>query len=203
MKKKITLIITCVTLVAAIAVGGTLAWFTDKAEVTNTVTFGNVDISLTEPAFDELTSNDRYLDNVLPGDEIGKDPTITNTGANDAWIRAKITTTLPVGATAPTDGIDTIYNIDTTKWVFNQTNGYYYYNVKLAAQNDTDDDDTDVAVLFDEVTIPTNWTNTISFKDLKIEVNVEAVQADNNGAAYTDANWPDTIETASSASAAA
>ena len=185
MKKKITLIITCVTLVAAIAVGGTLAWFTDKADVTNTVTFGNVKIDLTEPAFDELT-NDKTFENALPGAEIPKDPTITNTGANDAWIRAKITTTLPEGAAL--DNLDSLYNIDTTKWVFDSTDGYYYYNVKLAAG--------DEVKLFDTVTIPNDWTNDISFENLEIVINAEAVQADNNGAAYTSANWPATIENA-------
>ena len=49
MKKKITLVATSVLLVAALVIGGTLAYFTDTEEATNTFTVGNVDITLTEP----------------------------------------------------------------------------------------------------------------------------------------------------------
>ena len=40
MKKKLTVVVTAVTLVALIAIGATLAWFTDSKEVTNVVTMG-------------------------------------------------------------------------------------------------------------------------------------------------------------------
>ena len=48
MKKKLTVVVTAVTLVALIAIGATLAWFTDSKEVTNVVTMGNIKITLEE-----------------------------------------------------------------------------------------------------------------------------------------------------------
>ena len=49
MKKKITLVATSVLLVAAMVIGGTLAYFTDQTNVaTNTMTMGKVDISQSE-----------------------------------------------------------------------------------------------------------------------------------------------------------
>lgn len=48
MKKKLTLVVTCVVLVAAMVIGGTLAYFTDKDDATNTFAVGNVKIDLIE-----------------------------------------------------------------------------------------------------------------------------------------------------------
>ena len=48
MKKKLTLVVTCVVLVAAMVIGGTLAYFTDTDKATNTFTVGNVKIELLE-----------------------------------------------------------------------------------------------------------------------------------------------------------
>ena len=46
MKKKLTLVVTCVVLVAAMVIGGTLAYFTDTKSAENTFTVGNVKIEL-------------------------------------------------------------------------------------------------------------------------------------------------------------
>ena len=48
MKKKLTLVVTCVVLVAAMVIGGTLAYFTDTDKATNTFTVGNVKMDLLE-----------------------------------------------------------------------------------------------------------------------------------------------------------
>ena len=88
MKKKLTVVVTAVTLVALIAIGATLAWFTDSKEVTNVVTMGNIKITLEEPIFSEENENNT-ITGVLPNQPIDKDPTITNVGNNDAYIRAK------------------------------------------------------------------------------------------------------------------
>lgn len=99
-KKKIGLIITAVALVAAVTVGGTLAWFTDTATVENTVTMGNINISMTE----ETTSNGANanieivqqaggatITNAMPGDPITKTLEIKNDGSNDAYLRVMVT----------------------------------------------------------------------------------------------------------------
>lgn len=48
MKKKLTLVVTCIVLVAAMVIGGTLAYFTDTKSAENTFTAGNVKIELLE-----------------------------------------------------------------------------------------------------------------------------------------------------------
>lgn len=83
MKKKLTLVVTSVLLVAALVIGGTLAYFTDTTETkTNEFTVGNVDIELTEPAW-----NADELHNLMPGATFEKDPTITvQEKSQDAWV---------------------------------------------------------------------------------------------------------------------
>jgi len=53
MKKRILAIALVVCLLATALVSGTLAYFTDTDDATNTFTVGNVSIDLTEPKWDE------------------------------------------------------------------------------------------------------------------------------------------------------
>lgn len=71
MKKKIVTLCLVVAMAATAVIGGTLAYFTDTEEKTNTFTVGNVDIVLTEPDWNEDNAK------LIPGRVIPKDPTIT------------------------------------------------------------------------------------------------------------------------------
>ena len=57
MKKRKT-IIAAVVLLLVFVVGRAVAYFTDTESVTNTFTIGNVDITLTEPNWDDTDDND-------------------------------------------------------------------------------------------------------------------------------------------------
>ena len=94
MKKKITLVVTCIVLVAAMVIGGTLAYFTDTKSAENTFTVGNVKIKLDEavPGGDgERTEAGVTYTDITPGIAYGKDPVVTNTGKNDAYVRLIVT----------------------------------------------------------------------------------------------------------------
>ena len=81
MKKKI-LSIALIAALVAIAAMGTIAYFTDDEEVTNVMTFGKVDIELTEPAWDP--EEDHVL---VPGVAYPKDPTLTLTcDSLQSWV---------------------------------------------------------------------------------------------------------------------
>lgn len=56
MKKKLTLVVTCIVLVAAMVIGGTLAYFTDTKNATNTFTVGNVKIDLLESQYHRVNA---------------------------------------------------------------------------------------------------------------------------------------------------
>lgn len=95
MNKKKT-IIAAVVLMLVLLVGGLIAYFTDTETATNTFTIGNVDITLTEPLWDALTDQNNNdipdaAENMMPGDEVTKDPTIKNVSTtNPAYVFAEV-----------------------------------------------------------------------------------------------------------------
>jgi len=76
--KKTLLVSISVLLIAALAVGMTVAYLTDRESITNVFTLGDVSIELTEDFEQGVT--------LTPGVNIKKIPTITNVGKNDAWV---------------------------------------------------------------------------------------------------------------------
>lgn len=92
MKKKLMAIALAVCVVAVLAAGASLAYFTDKTEAANnTFTMGNVKITLDETDLtkddDSRTAEGNTYTNLYPGMEMVKDPIVHNTGKNAAWVR--------------------------------------------------------------------------------------------------------------------
>jgi len=97
----------CLTLVicAGLAIGGTLAYYTDQEKVTNTFNLSEgVDITLTEAEVvkpddgDDWTTTDKRTEEgnvyqgIYPGAVLPKDPTITLAeNSDDAYVRVKVT----------------------------------------------------------------------------------------------------------------
>ena len=91
MKKKIIALCLCIALLAIAIVGGTMAYFTDEHEQTNTFTMGKVDIELSEPNY-VPTENGKLR--VYPGQTYAKDPTITVAAdSEDCYLVATVTIT--------------------------------------------------------------------------------------------------------------
>lgn len=123
MKKKILALVLCVALAAVAIVGGTLAYFTDSEEQTNTFTAGEVKITLDEARIKKDTNGYLIKDGdsrtgqsqtykLFPGMTVTKDPTITvGSGSEKAYIGAKITVK---GDLFPLIGVEG-GNIDITK----------------------------------------------------------------------------------------
>ena len=78
MAKKIIAWLLVVILTAGIAIGGTLAYLTDRDSEANVFTVGDVNIDLNEDFSQGST--------LVPGVSIEKKPTITNVGPNSAWV---------------------------------------------------------------------------------------------------------------------
>lgn len=97
MKKRTVLFIVVALLLAfALIIGGIAAYFIDTDTKTNTFTIGNVNITLTEPAWTALadTNNNNMPDDaekMVPGDVVAKDPTVTvESTSNPAYIFVKV-----------------------------------------------------------------------------------------------------------------
>ena len=90
-KKKILALCLIVCMLAIAVVGGTLAYFTDTAEATNTFTMGKVEIELDEPNYTPGIDNKLK---VFPGEIYAKDPTITIAAdSEDCYLVATVTIT--------------------------------------------------------------------------------------------------------------
>lgn len=168
-KRKIALITTAVALLAVFMIGGTLAVFTDRGEATNVVTFGQVDVELTEPKFEELTNHTNKVNDVYPGQTIEKDPTISvASNSSDAYIRAKISYTNQL---TKEEQAELEANLTMKAGWAKSADGYYYYHDIVKPNNSV--------ILFDTVTIPDDWDNVYAEKTFEIDIVAEAIQADN------------------------
>ena len=112
MKKKFALMATSLVLVAALAVGGTLAWLTDQTDpITNTFTVGKVEIDLTETMTDFK---------MVPGNPIDKDPKVTvKAGSENSWVFVKV---------EESDNLNDFieYSVDTGWTALDGVDGVYY-----------------------------------------------------------------------------
>lgn len=185
MKKKVALTAAAVALVGTLAVGGTLAWFTDTEIATNVVTTGHVDISVMEKdseagTYEEkndsgLTLNGKYVPNAT----VDKFVTVkNNNNSSKAWIRVKIE--------MPESMNDAVLKGRDEKWIKNtddSTDEYYYYTEAVDANQSTEELITGIKLpnwgnnMTDQGTLNTE-TNKID-NGINIKVIAEAVQADN------------------------
>ncbi len=180
MKRKWILVAGAALLVSVMAMGLTLAFLRDQKQVTNTFTVGNVKITLTEPLWEQPET-------VEPGVAYAKDPTVTNVGANDAWIRVNVTVSdwAAFQTAAAAHGLTDLGAIfgghDEALWTraaiienADDTVTYsYYYNTILAAGATT-------GALFTSVTVPALFTSEemeALGNDFSITITADAIQA--------------------------
>lgn len=128
MKKKILAITLCVAMLAIMLVSGTLAYFTDEKEQTNTFTAGKVEITLDEAIVEKndsgnlVSTGERTREDqteqkyhLFPGMTVTKDPTITLVeGSENAYIGAIVTVS---GNLHSLIGVEGYNNLDITKLV--------------------------------------------------------------------------------------
>lgn len=120
-KKKVSLLLVSLVLIAAIAVGSTVAFIATSTEpITNIFNPANVTIDI-----------DEKIDN-----GVKTDVQVKNTGSTDAFIRAKIVVTWKdadgnVSATKPVEGTDYTMTLNETNW-FRGSDGFYYCKTSVA-----------------------------------------------------------------------
>lgn len=83
-----------VVLVLVCAIGGTVAWLITQTDpVTNTFTYGDINIDLDESGMTPDPEDDGYVNEyeMIPGSDIVKDPTITvKAGSEDCYLFVKL-----------------------------------------------------------------------------------------------------------------
>lgn len=212
MSKRKLLIVTAALCMVAVLGGGTLAYFTGRDVVDNTFMTATSDdpddtfsIEVTETAASdtsyEMTGDAKSgytYSKLLPGDTLHKDPTVTNTGEYDAYVRMTVTVTKGeewLEALRATDVSvtekDIISGFDESKWSFvkpdpdsdilwtQNTDGtltyvLYLKDVLAAKASET---------LFTELNIPEAFDveQMQSINGFTINVKAEAIQSKNTG----------------------
>lgn len=130
MKKKTILVAAiAVMLVAALVVGGTLAYFTDKSDAkVNNFTVGNVKIDLTEDKWNAAADH-----TLVPGKFYDKNPTIkVDANSQDAYVFLKLDLNKYVSL-INLMGVDAYKNIDSLKG--STYPGFVKFVEKLASDN--------------------------------------------------------------------
>ena len=127
MKKKSFVMVLALVLVFAVAVGGVVAWLTDKTDpVKNTFTVGDINITLTE----EAGKDAEYQFKMVPGNTIAKDPKVTvlsNSEACYLFVKVEKSTTLDSYIS---------YTMDSTGWTaLDGHPGVYYREVSASDTN--------------------------------------------------------------------
>ena len=140
MKKKTLVTALALVLVVCCAVGGVLAWLTDKTDaVVNTFTVGDINITLAE------TTEDYKM---VPGNDIAKDPKVTVEANSEAcWLFVKV---------EKSDNLDDFITYAIADGWTKLEEGVYYRQVAATTA------DTDFAVLEDnQVSVKDNVTKTM------------------------------------------
>ena len=163
----IAIITLAVLLVASIAIGVTLAYFTATATVAGNITLGDpVTISITQGG--ASASSLTFAGNALPGTVYDQAIGIqAPADMTEALMRAKLTITNSDGATT------TVEASTTADWVEGDDD-YYYYNGSVTANASIE--------FITSLTVPTALTNADANKTFNIDVVVETIQKANNAA---------------------
>lgn len=149
LKKKSVLIAALAFLLIGTGVAATLAYLSSETPILiNTFTVGNVTTEIDEP-FEPITNT-----------EFKKEPSVKNTGENDCYVRARV-------VASPEDALS--LTGFSSKWTFDETDGFYYYIEVLPAGEQTDPiftkvEVTDTSIDGFEVTVYQEAVQTIVYK---------------------------------------
>lgn len=209
-KKKVFVAALAVCLIAILSLG-TLAWFSDSESVDNKFLFATTEDDTADEVFNVVLDEpnapeDKEYTDIEPGDVLAKDPTITNAGYYDQYIRAKVTITNAdkfiehIAEGDSTFRAAVFAGFDSTKWVADDIQGTldtaantitytFYYNGILAGEQTTDEDKVSTVTLFTAVNIPGESLSredvaelnaaATGTKSFEIKVVADAVQTEN------------------------
>ena len=189
MKRKIAFL-AVMTICCVIIGSGTLAYFTDYAQLHNVITSGEVDITLVETTTDKLDENGHptafeNVSGVMPGMSISKIAQVSNVGASDAYVRVAVNKVINLAGGVNGTPDESLISIDFNQKEWAYKDGFYYYNEALKPGELT-------VPLFTTVTFNRTMDNLYQGSSVEIDVAAYATQVANNGASALDAaGWPD------------
>ena len=209
--KKTTKILSAVlalVLVAALSIGGTLAYLSSETGVTNTFTVGKVQIELDEAKVDETgkaikgegagrVSANKYK--LIPGVVLDKDPTVTvKAGSEECYVRALVTINNKDALDAIFADIEghadlnEIFGGLSADWIYERESvkdDATTYELRYKEKVPYSSKDTVLAPLFKTVNVPGFFTNADLESLQRLSINVVAQAIQTNTFADDDAAW--------------
>lgn len=180
-KKKLIVAAASLAMVATLAIGGTLAYFSDDESATNVITMGKVDITLTETSDDQKVNDEDLTDgityeDVMPGDKIDKNAFVALADkSRDAYVAVKYEIVFDDETPDVLPVINFVEGWEESKTV----KGLFIYTGVLSL-SDAEGAISKIQSL-DYVKVPTSWTEAYDFT---IVVTAYAVQAENTADTY-------------------
>lgn len=195
-KKSHIVIIICLSLIFGITIAGSLAFLTSKTETeANSFTVGEIAIELKEPMWSAQADSNKNgipdkAENLSPAEAVVKDPKVTNTGINNAYVYLRVR--VPKEPVAYADSNGKVVRIDSDKpielfsyavnngWTEfmkddnNKYTDYYYYYDEVLAPSDTS------VTLFDQVVFADAIEGQLEDERYMVDVTAYGIQSSDN-----------------------
>lgn len=213
--KKKGILITAILLIAAVAIGMTMAYFTDTATKTNQITMGKVIGDLQESSNsssgskvgEKQPSGGYTYKDIVPGDTISKIPTASlKEGSVPAWVRVNATYTLS-NINASADSTTVQNNVNALITSINAELGEGWHATVATPATAVDGGSTTVTVtyyydkvlaatenttpIFETIKIPAEWDNNMTSTTLTIQLDAQFIQAENIKLGADNTSWTD------------
>lgn len=173
----------CATMTVLIAfVYGTIAYFSDsvRSDQNSMISAGSVSLNVihvthVEDGLMPIPGNEPVV--IMPGYSVDKTLQAENIGTLSLYIRIKLDYAIQLNAAYQNHADEIDYSlvtssIDDQNWTWRD--GYYYYNYPLSAGQTS-------SSLLDTVNFSTEMGNIYKDSTITLHIQVEAVQANNNG----------------------
>jgi len=211
-KKNILTMVLALALVAVLAVGATLAYFTDRDTEQNTFTMGHVDIDLTEydKETGKWTDDGLKFENVVPGDKTDKEAKVTvSSTSQNCYVMVEVTVNpgkvFDGTSGFKTEDVELLYDavkdaIDTDEWdiIVKQDADKNTSSLQCVFKAGKVDPANSYIVkadneltLFKQIVIPPEFTNRIADQSFTLDLSAFAVQSANLD--YNAAIWDHTF----------
>lgn len=187
MNKKLFAFASAVVVCCALAIGGTLAFYSAEEKAHNVITSGGVDIALNEWQQEDDGTLVPFEDqtDVMPGVSVSKIVEVENIGPAPAWIRVKADKAIQLADGTDADASVATMDFNETAWTY--ADGWWYYNQILPAGQTTEP-------LFTAVTFAAHMGNEYQESKATVDVTAQAVQSDNNSdSVLTATGWPQAL----------
>ena len=188
LKKRIMIIFLLTIIIVLISIASIVAFISRSTIAKNIITFGNLKMQLIETTLDENNQevevdNNENL-NITNMPNLSRIVKVKNLGNHDFYARVSLKI---IGKDSNNQEIDVTkyvsYNLNTEDWIYKD--GWYYYK-KIVKQNEY------TSSLITEINFDVNSiTSKLSDGTIKLDIDAEAVQAENNAENVLDVlGWP-------------